>query len=89
MEDVFKIAIGAVILVFGFYIGNFLARVTKEELKKNQKLFRWVIIFSLLVGFVVLFFMNDTIMFSSFFIAIVTSRCLNTSRFAFYVNSLL
>ncbi|MBU1894261.1 MAG: hypothetical protein KJ983_00405 [Candidatus Omnitrophica bacterium] len=76
MDELFKILIGLVVLVLGILIGNFLARVTKEELKSGQKWFRLIVIFSLIGGFVGLLFGNDVLMFSLFFIAVVTSRSL-------------
>ena len=76
MQEVLKLVIGIIFLILGFYIGNFLSKITKEELRKNQRMFRLIVVVFLLIGFGALFFRNDVIMFSSFFIAVVTSRCL-------------
>ena len=74
MQQIIKILIGILILLLGFPIGSFLARVTKEELKSGQKWFKLIIILSLIGGFVGLIIKDDVLMFSLFFIAIVTSR---------------
>jgi len=76
MLEIFQLVIGILILILGIPIGNFLARRTKEELKSGQKWFRLIIIFSLVGGFIGLIIRNDILMFSFFFIAIVTSRSL-------------
>ena len=71
-----ELLMGIIVLLFGFPIGNYLAKVTKEELKSGQKWFKLIIIISLLGGFIGLIFGNDIVLFSFFFIAIVTSRSL-------------
>jgi formate hydrogenlyase subunit 3/multisubunit Na+/H+ antiporter MnhD subunit len=76
MLEIFQLLIGILILILGIPIGNFLARRTKEELKSGQKWFRLIIILSLVGGFIGLILSNDILMFSFFFIAIVTSRSL-------------
>jgi formate hydrogenlyase subunit 3/multisubunit Na+/H+ antiporter MnhD subunit len=74
MEEVLKIIFGILFLFLGIPIGNFLAKMTKEELKSGRKWFRLVVIFSLIGGMTGLILRNDVLMFSLFFIAIVTSR---------------
>jgi hypothetical protein len=76
MLEIFQLVIGILILILGIPIGNSLARRTKEELKSGQKWFRLIIILSLVGGFLGLIIRNDILMFSFFFIAIVTSRSL-------------
>ena len=76
MNELIKLIIGIIILGLGFPIGLFLARVTKDELRVGQKWFRLLIVVSLIGGFIGLILKNDYIMFSFFFIAIVTSRSL-------------
>lgn len=71
-----NILIGIVFLILGYPIGNFLARITKEELKQGQKWFKLIIILSLAGGFIGLILQNDILMFSFFFIAVVTSQSL-------------
>ena len=76
MQQIFKLLIGIAFLILAFPIGNFLAKKTKEELKSGQKWFRIIIIASLVGGAVGLIIGNDILMFSFFFIALVTSRSL-------------
>jgi hypothetical protein len=83
MNELFKLLIGAFVLVLGFPIGIFLARWTKEELRVGQKWFKLIIFASLIGGFIGLVLENDILMFSLFFIAIVTSgslRVRNSSK---------
>lgn len=80
MQDLTKILIGIIVLFAGVFIGNFLAKVTKEELKAGQSWFRIIIFFSLIGGVVGLFIGNDILMFSMFFIAIVTSQSLSIKK---------
>ena len=76
MQEIFKLFIGVLVLILGIPIGNFLAKKTKEELKDGKKWFKLLIVLSLIGGFIGLIIGNDTILFTFFFIAIVTSRSL-------------
>ena len=76
MKEIIRLLIGILILLAGILIGNSLAKVTKEELKQSQKWFKLIIIISLIGGFTGLIIGNDILLFSFFFIAIVTSRSL-------------
>ena len=76
MEEILKIIIGAFVLVLGIPIGNFIAKSTKEELKTGKKWFKIIIVLCLIGGFASLIFNNDILLFTFFFIAIVTSRSL-------------
>lgn len=76
MLQIIKLIIGIFVLVLGFPIGSYLAKVTKEELKSGKKWFKLIIIISLILGFVGLIIGNDSLMFSFFFIAIIASRSL-------------
>ena len=80
MQEIIRLIMGVLILLLGFPIGIFLAKKTKEELKEGQKWFRIIIIVSLAGGVIGLILGNDILMFSFFFIAIVTSRGLKRSR---------
>jgi|TARA_Y100000310_G_scaffold121029_1_gene119805 hypothetical protein len=80
MEELYKILIGIVFLLLGIPIGNFLAKVTKEELKSGRKWFKLIVLVSLIGGVIGLIIGNDVLLFSLLFIAIVTSRSL-ISRF--------
>lgn len=74
MEEIFKLLIGIGILILGVFIGKFLAKITKEELKPGQKWFKIIVLVSLIGGLISLIFQNDILMFSFFFIAIVTAQ---------------
>ncbi|VVB82653.1 Uncharacterised protein [uncultured archaeon] len=74
MEELYKLIIGIAFLILGFPIGNFLAKITKEELKKGRFYFKIFMILSLIGAIVFLILGNDPIMFGLLFIAIVTSR---------------
>ena len=76
MLEIYKILLGVGILVLGIPVGNILARFTKEELKNGRKWFKMIIVLSLVGGFIGLIIRNDVLLFSLFFIAIVTSRSL-------------
>lgn len=76
MQEVIKALIGIGVLVLGYFIGNFLAIKTREELFKGKKWLKIVVFSSLVLGVVGLIMRNDVIMFSFFFMAIVTSRSL-------------
>jgi len=68
------------LLVLGIPIGDLLARKTREELRSGRKWFALIVILSLLGGLIGLIFRNDVIMFSFFFMAIVTSRSLRKKK---------
>lgn len=76
MMEMIKLIVGIVVLGLGIPIGNLLAKWTKEELEGGRKWFKILIVVSLIGGIWGLIFENDVIMFSLFFIAIVTSRSL-------------
>ena len=76
MQELIKILLGIVFLALGIPIGNFLAKITKEELKSGQKWFKLIVLLALIGAIIFLVLGNDIILFSLLFIAIVTSRCL-------------
>ncbi len=76
MQEIVKLFLGVAVLILGFPIGNFLAKKTKEELKRGQRWFKLIIFIGLIGGSLGLIIRNDVLMFSLFFIAIVTSRSL-------------
>ena len=71
-----NLGIGLIILLLGFPIGNYLARITKEELKVGQKWFKLIVFVSILCSVVSLMILNDVLLFAFLFMAIVTSRSL-------------
>jgi len=80
MQDITKILIGIIVLFLSVFIGNLLAKNTKEELKTGQSWFKIIIILSLIGGVIGLIIGNDILMFTMFFIAIVTSRSLKVKK---------
>ena len=76
MQEIFKLLIGVVFLALAFPIGNYLAKKTKEELKAGRRWFKLIVFLSLAGGFTGLIIGNDVLMFSFFFMALVTSRSL-------------
>lgn len=76
MTELIKLLIGIIILIIGFPIGNYLAKITKEELKSGQKWFRLIILVCFIGAISSLIFRNDALLFSFLFIIIVTSRSL-------------
>ena len=80
MQEALKLLIGIVVLVLGIPIGNYLAKLTKEELKEGSMWFKIIIVFSVIGAILGLIFKNDVLLFSLLFIAIVTSRSLTTPK---------
>ena len=80
MTEILDLIIGIVVLILGIPVGNWLAKITKEELTVGQKWFKLIIIISLIIGFIGLIIGNDVILFSFFFIATVTSRSLKKRK---------
>ncbi len=76
MQQIIKILIGIAVLALGLPIGSLLAKKTKEELKSRKKWFKLLIVICLIGGVVSLILGNDALLFSLFFIAIVTSKSL-------------
>ena len=76
MQELIKLVIGIMLLALGIPIGNILAKITKEELKSGKKWFKLIVMISLIFGVYGLLIKNDILLFSLFFIAIVTSRSL-------------
>ena len=74
MNELINLLIGILVLLLGFPLGSFLAKQTKEELKSGQKWFKLIIIVGLIGGGIGLIVGNDVLLFSFFFIAVVTSR---------------
>ena len=76
MQELLKFTIGIAVLILGIPIGNYLAKITKEELKSGQNWFKLIIIFGCIGAILSLIFGNDFMLFGLLFIAIVTSRSL-------------
>ncbi len=80
MQEIYKLIIGIVVLILGIPFGNLIAHWTKEELGSGQKYFRVLVLVGLIGGLVGLVIGNDILLFSFFFIAIVASRSVKSSR---------
>ncbi len=76
MNEWLELLIGMFVLIIGIPIGNLLRKYTEDELKIGKKWFKLLTYLGIFGGFVGLIINNDTIMFTFFFIAIVTSRSL-------------
>jgi len=71
-----NLLIGIIILLLGFPIGHYLAKITKEELRAGQKWFKLIVFVSILCAIASLIILNDVLLFAFLFMAIVTSRSL-------------
>lgn len=80
MEEVINLIIGVLVLISGVPLGIYLAKVTEEELRDGQKWFRLIVFVSLFIGCLGLIARNDFILFSGFFVAIVTSRSVRRKK---------
>lgn len=76
MQFDLNLIFGIIFLAMGIPIGNFLAKITKEELRQGRRWFRLIIIISLTGALISLIAKDDVFLFSFLFIAIVTSRSL-------------
>ena len=76
MNELVGWGIALVFLVLGVFLGNFLARITSEELRAGQRWFYTLIVASLVLSVFALLLGNDALLFFMLFIAIVTSRSL-------------
>jgi Ca2+-dependent lipid-binding protein len=76
MEEVYIYWLAIGVLILGIPIGDFLAKITKEELKSGKKWFKLLIFVSLISSIISFFIGNDPLFFSFLFIALVTSRSL-------------
>ncbi|PJE81819.1 hypothetical protein COU58_00640 [Candidatus Pacearchaeota archaeon CG10_big_fil_rev_8_21_14_0_10_32_42] len=74
MQEILKLFFGVVILTLGIPIGNFLKKQTLDEQKDGQIWFKILITLGILGGFVGLVIKEDWVLFTFFFIAIVSSR---------------
>ena len=76
MNILVKSLIGILALAIAFPLGNFLAKITKEELKNGKRWFKLIIILSsigLVIGIIV---KKIEIVFWFLFIVIIAKKCL-------------
>jgi hypothetical protein len=76
MNEMIRFILGVAVLFLGIPLGYLLAKYTPEELKPGKIWFENLIIISLIGGIIGFSLENNGIMFSFFFIAIVTSQSL-------------
>jgi hypothetical protein len=84
MEEVLKLLIGSFVLLLGIPIGDLISKLTKEELSSGKIYFKILVLIGLIGGLVGLVMGNDVLLFTMFFISIVTSRSL---RFSSKINN--
>ena len=80
MTELINVIVGIFVLLLGIPLGDYLAKFTGDELKSGQKWFKLIIIFSLILGTAGLIMGDDALMFTMFFIAIITSRSLKNKE---------
>jgi hypothetical protein len=80
MQELIKVGIGIFILFLGIPIGDYLAKLTKEELSSGKRWFNLIIIFCLLGAVAALILREDSLLFTLMFIAIITSRSLKKGK---------
>jgi hypothetical protein len=71
-----NILIAILILLLGFPVGNFLAKMTREELKDGKVWFKLIMLTCVIGTIASLVIRNDVLLFGFLFIMIVTSRSL-------------
>ena len=76
MQETIKILLGTLVLILAYPIGKILKNSTKDEQIIGRPWFILLTIVSLIAGFVGLFLGKDWLMFTSFFVTIVTSQSL-------------
>jgi len=76
MNEMLKFIIAIIVLALGIPIGDYLAKITKEELRQGRLWFKLIIIVSLIGAVLALILGNDALLFTFLFIALVTSRSL-------------
>ena len=74
MQETIRLLLGIVVLIAGVPVGNFLSKMTTDEQTPGQQWFKLIAILGLVGGLIGLIIGNDVILFTFFFIAIVTSR---------------
>lgn len=74
MQEVIKIILGLLSLVLAVFIGNILAKHTKEELKDGKKWFKAILWISFVLALIGIFFMVWSVVFTFLFIFIITMR---------------
>jgi len=74
VEEMLKLTIGIFVLILGIPLGKLLSRITLEEMEIGKSWFKTIVWVSLIGGIICLFLKEDFLMFSFFFITIVTTQ---------------
>ncbi|MDP3966064.1 MAG: hypothetical protein Q8Q04_00860 [archaeon] len=74
MEEILKLTLGVLLLVMGIPLGDYLRKITLDEQKDGRIWFKILTTLGILGGFIGLILREDWVLFTFFFIAIVTSR---------------
>ncbi|MEM4326021.1 MAG: hypothetical protein QXU40_01850 [Candidatus Pacearchaeota archaeon] len=69
-----KIFIGSIVVFSGFFLGELLAKITKEELRAGQRWFKILLLLSFLGAIFSLLTLNDVILFTLLFIISITIK---------------
>ncbi len=80
MQEILKLIVGVVVLILGFPMGDILKNATKDEQKAGQFWFVILTYLGLAGGIIGLITGSDWMLFTSLFIAIVSSRSLIIKR---------
>lgn len=80
MAQLYQYVLAVIMLVFAVPIGDLLAKITKEELRLGKKWFKILVVSSLMLSILFLFIGKQDLFFTLLFIAIMTSRSLETKR---------
>lgn len=76
MQYAYKFILSVIVLALAFPLGNLLRNLTQDEQKDGRKYFIIILWISLILGTLGAILKKDGIMFTFFFITIVTSRSL-------------
>lgn len=80
MEELLRLLLGIFVLILGIPIGNFIKKLTLDEQKDGQKWFKLLTLIGLIGGFTGLLIKEDWVLFTFFFIAIVSSKNLQKKK---------
>lgn len=80
MQEEFKLIFGTLFLILAYPLGNILRKYTGDEQKIGKPWFILLTLFGLIGGLLGLILRKDWLMFTCFFIAIISSRSLKKLR---------
>ena len=74
MNEFIQIGFGVLSLIIAFFLGKFVASISKDELHMGHKWFETILLISFLGVISSAIFRNDALMFTFLFILVFTSR---------------